>query len=177
MTKKPIKTPPEPPTLEELEERGQTKLIDTAEKPAGKPQKGGKPSPKAKPKTTPKKPAGKPQDAPEQKPATEPTPEPQKTQKTESAPAAVSSDPQERNTSNGAAPDSTPKLGQPRKYNEPLKHIGFKIPISADNKLRLLADLRGLSTTQYILKIIDDDYNENKEVIDKILTLKNGVTK
>lgn len=67
---------------------------------------------------------------------------------------------------------TTPKVGQPKKYNEPVKAISFKLPESSIDKLRVLANLYNKSVTQYILGKIDDDYEVNKDIIDKINTIK-----
>lgn len=133
-------------TEKELEERGQERLPAM---PEDKPEK----KEKKKPAESKKKPADK-------KPA-----------KAEPSPAAVSVE----STSTGAGEEPAKVMGQPRKYNEPLKSISFKLPVSAIEKMKTLSNLYGESATQYILKKIEADYTENKEVIDKILEIKKGM--
>ena len=133
-------------TEKELEERGQERLPAM---PEDKPEK----KEKKKPAESKMKPADK-------KPA-----------KAEPSPAAVSVE----STSTGAGEEPAKVMGQPRKYNEPLKSISFKLPVSAIEKMKTLSNLYGESATQYILKKIEADYTENKEVIDKILELKKGM--
>lgn len=133
-------------TEKELEERGQERLPAM---PEDKPEK----KEKKKPAESKKKPADK-------KPA-----------KAGSSPAAVSVE----STSTGAGEEPAKVMGQPRKYNEPLKSISFKLPVSAIEKMKTLSNLYGESATQYILKKIEADYTENKEVIDKILEIKKGM--
>lgn len=133
-------------TEKELEERGQERLPAM---PEDKPEK----KEKKKPAESKMKPADK-------KPA-----------KAEPSPAAVSVE----STSTGAGEEPAKVMGQPRKYNEPLKSISFKLPVSAIEKMKTLSNLYGESATQYILKKIEADYTENKEVIDKILEIKKGM--
>lgn len=133
-------------TEKELEERGQERLPAM---PEDKPEK----KEKKKPAESKKKPVDK-------KPA-----------KAEPSPAAVSVE----STSTGAGEEPAKVMGQPRKYNEPLKSISFKLPVSAIEKMKTLSNLYGESATQYILKNIEADYTENKEVIDKILEIKKGM--
>ena len=96
---------------------------------------------------------------------------PKKKEKAEPSPAAVSVE----STSTGAGEEPAKVMGQPRKYNEPLKHIGFKIPVSANDKLRVLSQLHGQTTTQYLLKWIDEEYEKNKEAIDAIMKFRKEV--
>ena len=117
-----------------------------------------------------------PEDKPEKKEKKKPAeskmkPADKKPAKAEPSPAAVSVE----STSTGAGEEPAKVMGQPRKYNEPLKSISFKLPVSAIEKMKTLSNLYGESATQYILKKIEADYTENKEVIDKILELKKGM--
>ena len=136
-------------TEKELEERGQERLPAM---PEDKPEK----KEKKKPAESKKKPA-------EKKPA-----------KAEPSPAATSAVSAET-APEGAGEEPAKVMGQTRKYNEPLKSISFKLPVSAIEKMKTLSNLYGESATQYILKKIEADYTENKEVIDKILEIKKGM--
>lgn len=62
--------------------------------------------------------------------------------------------------------------GQPRKYDEPTKGIAFKLPITAIQKLKKLAKLNNVSSTQYVLTKIEEDFNRNKEIIENITRLQ-----
>lgn len=99
---------------------------------------------------------------------------PKKTEKAEPSPAATSAISAET-APEGAGEEPAKVMGQPRKYNEPLKHIGFKIPVSADDKLKILSQLHGQTTTQYLLKWIDGEYEKNREAIDAILKFRKEV--
>ncbi len=174
MARKSVKTPQKEALAlseHELEERGQTTLVDTAANAAEPPQTKTKAKTRAKTRTTPKKAAEKPQDASKPKATAEPTPEPPQKQN-ESATAAVSADPLHGTATTEAGPDSTAKIGQPPKYDEPTRHIGYKLPLSSIEKFKLLSELNGLSGTQYLLQVIEQEYQKNKDLIDKILELK-----
>lgn len=58
-----------------------------------------------------------------------------------------------------------PKMGQPRKYNEPTKHISFSVPVSVIENLRILAALKKTNQTQIILKLINDEITKNANKI------------
>ncbi len=170
MARKSAKTPPKEALAlseHELEERGQTTLIDTAANAAEPPQTKTKAKTRAKTRTTPKKAAEKPQDASEPKVTSEPS----EKQKNESAHAAVSADPLHGTATTEAETEKT-KIGQPPKYDEPTRHIGYKLPLSSIEKFKLLSELNGLSGTQYLLQVIEQEYQKNKDLIDKILELK-----
>lgn len=102
-----------------------------------------------------------------QKPKSKTRKEPSKPETKEPSSETVKAGPQEQTTQ--------PKVGQPKKYNEPVKAISFKLPESSIDKLRILANLYNKSVTQYILCKIDDDYEVNKDIIDKINTIKNDM--
>lgn len=67
--------------------------------------------------------------------------------------------------------EKVPK-GQPRKYDEPTRGIAFKFPVSAIQKLKKLAKLHNVSSTQYVLTKIEQDYNRNQEAIENIARLQ-----
>lgn len=67
--------------------------------------------------------------------------------------------------------EKVPK-GQPRKYDEPTRGIAFKLPISAIQKLKELAKLHNVSSTQYVLTKIEEEYNRNQETIKNITRLQ-----
>ena len=64
---------------------------------------------------------------------------------------------------------SSPKLGQPRKYNEPTKHISFSLPLSVIEDLKIVAGLRKTNQTQLILTLIS---KELEQEVDRIAAYK-----
>lgn len=67
------------------------------------------------------------------------------------------------------------RAGAPRKYDEPTKSLTLKLPVSAIQRLRDLAALYGESATQYVLKKVTEDYQQNKAIIDRIEKLRNNM--
>ena len=47
------------------------------------------------------------------------------------------------------------KMGQPRKYNEPTKHVSFSLPVSVVENMKILSALKRTSQTQLILGLIN----------------------
>ena len=93
------------------------------------------------------------------------------------AKASIKEEPSEQVQEKSTKPEqkvniSQPKVGQPKKYNEPVKSISFKLPVSSIDKLRTLANLYNKSVTQYILGKIEEDYLFNADVIEKINDIK-----
>ena len=58
-----------------------------------------------------------------------------------------------------------PKMGQPKKYNEPTKHVSFSFPKSAVENLKILAALRKTNQTQLILGLINRELEIEAEKI------------
>ena len=48
-------------------------------------------------------------------------------------------------------------IGQPRKYDEPTKHVSFALPVSVIEDLKVLAGLRKTNQTQLILGMIRNE--------------------
>ena len=59
-----------------------------------------------------------------------------------------------------------PKIGQPKKYNEPTKHISFSFPISVIENLKILAGLKKTNQTQLILSLINTELNKEADKIE-----------
>lgn len=60
-------------------------------------------------------------------------------------------------------------IGQPRKYDEPTKHVSFALPLSVVENLKILAGLKRTNQTQLILSLIQEELTLNA---DKIETYK-----
>lgn len=58
-----------------------------------------------------------------------------------------------------------PKMGQPKKYNEPTKHVSFSFPVSVVENLKILAGLRKTNQTQLILNLINRELETEAEKI------------
>lgn len=48
-------------------------------------------------------------------------------------------------------------LGQPKKYDEPTKHVSFALPVSVIEDLKILAGLKKTNQTQLILSMIKNE--------------------
>jgi hypothetical protein len=60
-------------------------------------------------------------------------------------------------------------IGQPKKYDEPTKHVSFSLPLSVIEDLKILAGLKKTNQTQLILSMIK---NELKAEQDRIAIYK-----
>ena len=60
-----------------------------------------------------------------------------------------------------------PKLGQPRKYDEPTKHVSFSLPLSVIEDLRIIAGIEKTNQTQVILGLIRDKLEREADKIKK----------
>ena len=60
-------------------------------------------------------------------------------------------------------------IGQPKKYDEPTKHVSFSLPVSVVEDLKILAGLKKTNQTQLILSMIK---NELKDEQDRIAIYK-----
>ena len=58
-----------------------------------------------------------------------------------------------------------PKLGQPRKYDEPTKHVSFSLPLSVIEDLRIIAGIEKTNQTQVILGLIRDKLEREADKI------------
>lgn len=163
--------------IEKLEAEGQTRL-DV--KPQGNPaeEATAKKPPQKKPRA-----AKKPTRA--TKKATEETPEPKKeapapqekqpegaTKKQEAKEQEVTEEPaqQEQPTQEEKAEEVATvrpsKMGQPRKYDEQTKHVSFSLPVSVIENLKIISHLKGTNQTQFILSLIQNEMEKEKDRIE-----------
>ncbi len=56
-------------------------------------------------------------------------------------------------------------IGQPRKYDEPTKHVSFALPLSVVENLKILAGLKKTNQTQLILSLIQSELDANADKI------------
>lgn len=59
----------------------------------------------------------------------------------------------------------SPKMGQPKKYEEPTKHISFSLPVSVVENLKIMAGLRKTNQTQIILNLINQELEKDADRI------------
>lgn len=57
------------------------------------------------------------------------------------------------------------KMGQPKKYTEPTKHVSFSLPVSVIENLKILAGLRKTNQTQLVLGMINRELETEAEKI------------
>ena len=62
-------------------------------------------------------------------------------------------------------PAETQKMGQPKKYTEPTKHVSFSLPVSVIENLKILAGLRKTNQTQLVLGMINRELETEAEKI------------
>lgn len=55
-----------------------------------------------------------------------------------------------------------PVMGQPKKYEEACKHVSFSLPLSAIENLKILSQFAGVNQTQFILSLINTEFEKNK---------------
>ena len=58
------------------------------------------------------------------------------------------------------------QIGQPKKYNEPTKHISFSLPVSVIDKLTILAGFKKTNKTQLIISLINKEIEQETDRID-----------
>ena len=58
------------------------------------------------------------------------------------------------------------KMGQPRKYDEQTKHVSFSLPVSVIENLKIISRLKGMNQTQFILSLIHDEMEKEKDRIE-----------
>lgn len=160
--------------IEKLEAEGQTKLgIASEKKQTAKPTK----------KTTEKEP---PQEKPTKKatakktvePAEEEAPAPQEKQPEEATEKqeakaqevtekpAQQEQPAQEEKAEEVATVRPSKMGQPRKYDEQTKHVSFSLPVSVIENLKIISRLKGMNQTQFILSLIHDEMENEKDRIE-----------
>ena len=59
-----------------------------------------------------------------------------------------------------------PQIGQPRKYDEPTKHVSFSLPVSVIENLKILAGIERTNQTQIILKLIKKEIEMKSDKIE-----------
>lgn len=57
------------------------------------------------------------------------------------------------------------KKGQPKKYDEPTKHVSFSLPVSDIENLKIISALKGMNQTQCILSFIRSEVEKHKQKI------------
>lgn len=57
------------------------------------------------------------------------------------------------------------KMGQPKKYEEPTKHVSFSLPVSVVENLKIMAGLRKTNQTQIILNLINKELEKEADRI------------
>lgn len=62
-------------------------------------------------------------------------------------------------------PAETQKMGQPKKYTEPTKHVSFSLPVSVIENLKILAGLKKTNQTQLILGMINREIEKEADKI------------
>ena len=71
-------------------------------------------------------------------------------------------------------PKTEKKRGSNRRiYDEPTKSTSFKLPLSAIEKLKELSALAGTNTTQYLLKLLNEDYEAKAEELEAYARIRN----
>ena len=137
--------------IERLEAEGQTKLsIASEKKPTKKTTE--KEPPHEKPKATRK---------PTKKATAKKTVEPAEKE----APAPQEQLAQEEKAEEVATVRPS-KMGQPRKYDEQTKHVSFSLPVSVIENLKIISRLKGMNQTQFILSLIHDETEKEKDRIE-----------
>ena len=65
-------------------------------------------------------------------------------------------------------------MGQPKKYNEPLTNINFKIPVSIFENIKILSDIEGTNQTQFLIGLIKNEVEKKKEEIETIKKMRSN---
>lgn len=162
--------------IEKLEAEGQTKLgIASEKKPTKKTTE--KEPPQEKPKAT-RKPTKKATAKKTVKPAEEEAPAPQEKQPKEATEnqeakaqevteePAQQEQPAQEEKAEEVATVRPSKMGQPRKYDEQTKHVSFSLPVSVIENLKIISRLKGMNQTQFILSLIHDEMEKEKDRIE-----------
>lgn len=166
--------------IEKLEAEGQTKLgIVSEKKQTAKPTKKTteKEPPQEKPKAT-RKPTKKATAKKTVEPAEEEAPAPQEKQPEEATEKqeakaqevtekpAQQEQPAQEEKAEEVATVRPSKMGQPRKYDEQTKHVSFSLPVSVIENLKIISRLKGMNQTQFILSLIHDEMENEKDRIE-----------
>lgn len=162
--------------IEKLEAEGQTKLgIASEKKPTKKTTE--KEPPQEKPKAT-RKPTKKATAKKTVEPAEEEAPTPQEKQPEEATEKqevkaqevteepAQQEQPAQEEKAEEVATVRPSKMGQPRKYDEQTKHVSFSLPVSVIENLKIISRLKGMNQTQFILSLIHDEMEKEKDRIE-----------
>lgn len=162
--------------IEKLEAEGQTKLgIASEKKPTKKTTE--KEPPQEKPKAT-RKPTKKATAKKTEEPAEEEAPAPQEKQPEEATEKqevkaqevteepAQQEQPAQEEKAEEVATVRPSKMGQPRKYDEQTKHVSFSLPVSVIENLKIISRLKGMNQTQFILSLIHDEMEKEKDRIE-----------
>ena len=54
------------------------------------------------------------------------------------------------------------KMGQPRKYSEPTKHVSFSLPVIVVENLKILLALKRTNQTQLMMTLINAELKSTK---------------
>ncbi len=65
-------------------------------------------------------------------------------------------------------------MGQPKKYNEPLVNINFKIPVSILENMKILSSIEGTNQTQFLIGLIKKEVEKKKEEIETIKKMRSN---
>ena len=136
--------------IEKLEAEGQTKLGIASEK-----KQTAKPTKKTPEKEPPQE--KQPEEATEKQEA--------KAQEITEEPAQQKQPAQEEKAEEVATVRPS-KMGQPRKYDEQTKHVSFSLPVSVIENLKIISRLKGMNQTQFILSLIHDEMEKEKDRIE-----------
>ena len=59
------------------------------------------------------------------------------------------------------------KMGQPRKYSEPTKHVSFSLPVTVVENLKILSALKRTNQTQLIMTLINAELEKESSRIEE----------
>lgn len=173
--------------IEKLEAEGQTRLDvkpqgnpaeeATAKNPPQKKPRAAKKPTRATKKTTEEKteapaPEKKPPEPKEEAPAPQEKQPEGATKKQKAKEQEVTEEPaqQEQPTQEEKAEEVATvrpsKMGQPRKYDEQTKHVSFSLPVSVIENLKIISHLKGTNQTQFILSLIQNEMEKEKDRIE-----------
>ncbi len=65
--------------------------------------------------------------------------------------------------------------GRKKKYDEPTRSTSYKLPVSVIDQIKELAKFYELNTTEYLIKLIGEDYAEKKPKINEITRIKGTI--
>ena len=150
---------------ENMQPAKRTKKTTVNEPPQEKPKATRKPTKKATAKKT-VEPAEDEAPAPQEKQPEEATEKQEaKAQEVTEKPAQQEQPAQEEKAEEVATVRPS-KMGQPRKYDEQTKHVSFSLPVSVIENLKIISRLKGMNQTQFILSLIHDEMEKEKDRIE-----------